>query len=139
MNNVTGNQLIEVYINSKISAWPENKMKYIRIDVRRLQYWFRDDVITESEMKRMPGFGPKRRQYVLEFMNVICAWQRLTNQLLYKSSQKEKRITMKIAMKIAGITMNAAIVCIMGYLYITYEATDSMSIAINRAIIEALI
>ena len=73
MNNVTGNQLIEVYINSKISAWPENKMKYIRIDVRRLQYWFRDDVITESEMKRMPGFGPKRRQYVLEFMNVICA------------------------------------------------------------------
>jgi hypothetical protein len=46
---------------------------------------------------------------------------------------------MKIAMKIAGITMNAAIVCMMGYLYITYEATDSMSIAINRAIIEALI
>jgi hypothetical protein len=73
MNNVTGNQLLEVFINSKISAWTENKMKYIRIDVRRLQYWFRDDVITESEMKKIPAFGAKRRQYVLEFMNVICA------------------------------------------------------------------
>ena len=73
MNNVTGNQLLEVFINSKISAWPENKMKYIRIDVRQLQYWFRDDVITVSEMKRMPAFGAKRRQYVLEFMNVFFA------------------------------------------------------------------
>jgi hypothetical protein len=73
MKKVTGNQLLEVFINSKISAWPENKMKYIRIDVRRLQYWFRDDVITESEMKKIPAFGAKRRQYVLEFMNVICA------------------------------------------------------------------
>ena len=73
MNNVTGNQLLEVFINSKISAWPENKMKYIRIDVRQLQYWFRDDVITVPEMKRMPAFGPKRRQYVLEFMNVFFA------------------------------------------------------------------
>ena len=73
MNNVTGNQLLEVFINSKISAWPENKLKYIRIDVRRLQYWFDDDVITESEMKNIPAFGAKRRQYVLEFMNVICA------------------------------------------------------------------
>ena len=73
MNNVTGNQLLEVFINSKISAWPENKMKYIRIDVRQLQYWFRDDVITVPEMKRMPSFGAKRRQYVLEFMNVFFA------------------------------------------------------------------
>jgi hypothetical protein len=50
-------------------------MKYIRRDVRQLQYWFRDDVITVSEMKRMPAFGPKRRQYViyLEFMNVFFA------------------------------------------------------------------
>ena len=73
MNNVTGNQLLEVFINCKISAWPENKLKYIRRDIRYLQYWFRDDVITESEMKRVPGFGVKRCQYVLEFMNVILA------------------------------------------------------------------
>jgi hypothetical protein len=73
MKKVTGNQLLEVFINSKISGWPESKMKYIRRDIRHMRPWFGDNVITESEMKKIPGFGAKRRQYVLEFMNVFFA------------------------------------------------------------------
>jgi hypothetical protein len=73
MIKVTGNQLEKVFRNSKISGWPENKMKYIRRDIRRMQPWFRDNVITESEMEKIPAFGPKRRQYLLEFINVFFA------------------------------------------------------------------
>jgi hypothetical protein len=73
MKKVTGNQLLKVFRNSKISGWPESKMKYIRRDISRMQPWFRDNVITESEMKKIPAFGAKRRQYVLEFMNVFFA------------------------------------------------------------------
>jgi hypothetical protein len=73
MIKVTGNQLEKVFRNSKISGWPENKMKYIRRDIRRMQPWFRDNLITESEMKKIPTFGPKRRQYLLEFINVFFA------------------------------------------------------------------